>query len=78
MVKVFVEACDLFKKIKPFIVNRILLALGINPQNQLEMITWNHFLSFKKLLVYREAQNCDIVDFVIKVAYQKFLILIFS
>lgn len=54
---------------KPYILNRILLALGVNPHNELEIISWNNFLMFKKVIVNRDAPNYEIVDFVMKVIF---------
>ena len=69
LLSVFLENYDIFKKQKNLVVKRLLLALGINIYNkEYEIITWEQFLKLKKILIYKDASNNELVSFVIKVA----------
>ena len=66
--KIFVESDEFFQTQEKFIVDRVLLLLGINPNNELDLVNWKQFSTFKHVLVNRDAPNNEIVDFIVKVA----------
>jgi len=70
--KIFIENQEIFKNQKKFIIDRVLLALDINPSNDASVINWDKFLEFKKLLITKDATLQKSVEFMIKV---KFLLL---
>ena len=67
MAKIFTESCDFFQTQQKFVVDRVLLVLGINPNNELEIVNWKQFSLFKRVLVNRDAPNNEIVEFIAKV-----------
>jgi len=64
--KLFVESQRVLSHQKKFIVDRILLSLGLNPSNELSMVTWEKFCAFKQILVSKDAPVNDIINFMIK------------
>lgn len=65
--RILLRCVDLFRRVKPFIADRILLALGINPRSELGLVSWENFKRFKEILIHRDAEHEDIVNFVTKV-----------
>ena len=69
LLSIFLENYDIFKNQRKLIVERLLLALEINIYNkEYEIITWEQFFRFKKILVIKDTSNYELVCFVIKVA----------
>lgn len=76
IVKVFTEVYDLLKGLNRFILSRILLAIGANPDNDLDVITWDQFLKFKNLVAYKDAPEDEMINFTVKVKSWIFLIVL--
>ena len=73
IVKIFVETQEPLKRHPKHIGDRILLALGVNPTNQFNVIDWEHFKSFKSLLVSKDTSLEEMVDFVLRVIITKII-----
>ena len=65
--KIFVDTQEIFKNNRVRIIERILLAFDINPQNPYFLVEWNNFRRFKDILVFKDASAEDMIEFVIKV-----------
>lgn len=67
----FKENFDIFKNNDKDINNRILLAFGINPYLQTSKINWETYLKFKKVIVIREANLNENIEFILNVHFFK-------
>lgn len=65
----FVESQKVLNNQKKFIVDRILLSLGLNPSNELSMVNWEKFYAFKQILVSKDAPIYDLINFMIQVFF---------
>ena len=66
--EVFKENFEIFRTNDTEINNRILLAFGLNPYNNMSKINWETFLKFKKVIVIREASLKENVEFLANVS----------
>jgi len=61
------ETQDFLKIQKKTIINRVLLALGVNLTSEYPTINLHQFQTLKRMFVYRDLPNSEMIDFVIKV-----------
>lgn len=66
---VFFEAlrktCPFFNKMDPVILKRVLLALGINPNNNYSVISWESFKKISRLILHKSALSNEKEEFIV-------------
>lgn len=72
LLSVFRQAFKILKNNNKAISDRILLAFGINPANEFDKIDFDLFISFYKILIFKDAPITSMIDFVEKVILYNF------
>lgn len=63
MVAILKQSYECLRRNNPIIVNRILLAFGINPDNDMDEVNFETYRRFMQLFVLREYSNQEAISY---------------